>query len=239
MCSSTAIGHWRKPSGSGTKPNRARTALALGMPSTTPISQSTCSPLKGRSQRHSSHRAPSWASMTIGTASLISSGTLVRFTPCPRFAFPIAGVAASLPVYVVTIVAAILATVLAATLSPLVLLLPFGLAWLLVLTAGLVMMTSSLTVRYRDTLSALPFILQVGLFLAPIAYPLSSLGPTVRTLVELNPLTGLVEAWRWMVISGYHASPRVIVYSLVFTAVIAILGWRTFTRLETTMADEI
>ena len=179
------------------------------------------------------------ASMTIGTASLISSGTLVRFTPCPRFAFPIAGVAASLPVYVVTIVAAILATVLAATLSPLALLLPFGLAWLLMLTVGLVMMTSSLTVRYRDVLSALPFILQVGLFLAPIAYPLTSLGPTVRTLVELNPLTGLVEAWRWMLISGYHASPRVIVYSLVFTAVIAFLGWRTFTRLETTMADEI
>jgi ABC-type polysaccharide/polyol phosphate export permease len=46
-------------------------------------------------------------------------------------------------------------------------------------------------------------------------------------------------AWRWMVISGYHASPRVIGYSLAITALIAFAGWRTFTRLETTMADEI
>src|SRR3954469_12455734 len=42
------------------------------------------------------------ASMTIGTASFITNIMLVRFTPCPRFAFPIAGVIASLPTWAVT-----------------------------------------------------------------------------------------------------------------------------------------
>src|SRR3954447_8775731 len=49
------------------------------------------------------------ASMTIGTASLIGNITLIRFTPCPRFAFPIAGLIASLPAFAVTMVAAIVA----------------------------------------------------------------------------------------------------------------------------------
>jgi lipopolysaccharide transport system permease protein len=179
------------------------------------------------------------ASMTIGTSSLISNITLVRFTACPRFAFPIAGIIASLPACAVTTAGALVAAVVTGRLSPRVLLLPLGLAWLFLLTAGLVALAAAFTVRYRDILSAMPFLLQVGLFLAPVGYPLSQLGSPVRQIVELNPLTGLVEAWRWIIVSGYHVAPRTITFSLVMTAVVVVGGWRTFTRLETTMADEI
>jgi lipopolysaccharide transport system permease protein len=179
------------------------------------------------------------ASMTIGTASLISNMQLVRFTPCPRFAFPIAGILASLPAWAVTVAGAAVAATVTGILSPRVLLLPFGLVWLFLLTSGFVALTSSFAVRYRDILAAMPFLLQVGLFLAPVGYPLNKLGPVVRQLVELNPLTGLLEATRWMMVSNYSASPRVIAFSLFMTVVVVVAGWRTFTRLETTMADEI
>jgi lipopolysaccharide transport system permease protein len=179
------------------------------------------------------------ASMTIGSASLITNIMLVRFTPCPRFAFPIAGIIASLPSWAVTTVGALIAAAVTGTLSPRALLLPLGLAWLFLLTAGFVALSASFTVRYRDILSAMPFLLQVGLFLAPVAYPLHKLGPTVRQLVELNPLTGLIETWRWMIVSNYHVTLRPVVFSLVVTCVVVVAGWRTFTRRETTMADEL
>jgi lipopolysaccharide transport system permease protein len=179
------------------------------------------------------------ASMTIGTASLISNITLVRFTPCPRFAFPLAAVIASLPSLAVTGLAALIAAAVTGTLSPRVLLLPLAAIWLFLLTCGVVALVASFTVRYRDTLSAMPFLLQVGLFLAPIGYPLSELGSTVRALVDLNPLTGLVEGWRWMVISGYVPSFEPIAISLVETSLLVTIGWFVFSRLETTMADEI
>jgi lipopolysaccharide transport system permease protein len=179
------------------------------------------------------------ASMTIGSASIITNMMLVRFTPCPRFAFPIAGVIASLPAWAFTTAAAVVAAATTGTLSPRVLLLPLGVVWLFLLTAGFVGLAASFSVRYRDILAAMPFLLQVGLFLAPIGYPLHQLGPVVRQLVELNPLTGLIEAWRWMIVAGYAVSSRVIIFSLVTTAVVVVAGWRTFTRLETTMADEI
>lgn len=179
------------------------------------------------------------ASMTIGGASVMTNNTLVRFTPCPRLAFPVAAIIASLPSYAVTIVGALVAAAVAGILSPRALLLPFGLLWLFVLTAGIVAFTSSLTVRYRDLISAMPFLLQVGVFLAPVGYPLSGLSPTVRVLVDLNPLTGVMEAWRWMVLSGYEATFEPIAVSLLLTPLIAIGGWLVFSRLETTMADEI
>ena len=179
------------------------------------------------------------ASMTIGTASFITNIMLVRFTPCPRFAFPIAAVIASLPTWAVTTAGALLATVVTGTLSPRVVLLPLGLAWLMLLTLGFVALSATLTVRYRDILQALPFLLQVGLFLAPIAYPLQSLGPTVKQLVELNPMTGLVEGFRWMIVDGYAVSLWLVAYSVAVSVLVAVLGWRTFARLETTMADLI
>jgi ABC-type polysaccharide/polyol phosphate export permease len=179
------------------------------------------------------------ASMTIGSAAFISNYTLVRFTPCPRFAFPLAGLIASVPSFVVTITGALIAAAVSGVLSPKLILIPFGFAWLFLLTAGVVAITASLTVRYRDMLSAMPFLLQVGLFLAPVGYPLSELDTTVRIIVDLNPLTGIIEAWRWMVLSGYVPSFEPIGVSLVVTPLVVLAGWRFFSRFETTMADEI
>ena len=179
------------------------------------------------------------AAMTIGTASVVGNNILVRFTPCPRFAFPIAGMIASLPAWLVTALAAVTAGAVTGTLSPRVVLLPLALVWLFLLTAGFVALTSSLTVRYRDMLAVMPFLLQVGLFLAPVGYPMGHLGPTVRQLVELNPLTGIIETCRWITVSGYTVEPRVVAMSALVTVVVLALGWRTFTRLETTMGDEI
>ena len=75
----------------------------------------------------------------------------------------------------------------------------------------------------------------------PLTEPvlLAELGSVVRALVDLNPLTGLIEALRWMMLSEYEPSFEPIGVSLVLTPVIAVVGWLIFSRLETTMADEI
>jgi lipopolysaccharide transport system permease protein len=179
------------------------------------------------------------ASMTIGGASLITNFQLVKFTPCMRLAFPTAATIASLPSLGVTVVAALVAAAANGVISPRAVLLPIGFLWLFVLTIGTVMIASSLAVRFRDVISVVPFVLQVGLFLAPIGYPLSSLSERLRLLVELNPLSGLMEAMRWALIQEYSPSVAAIGISLAMTVVIAVAGWLIFSRLETTMADEI
>jgi ABC-type polysaccharide/polyol phosphate export permease len=179
------------------------------------------------------------AAMTIGTASLITNFQLVKFTPCPRIAFPLAGIIASLPSLLIPTIGALIATAVSGTLSPRVLLLPLGFVWLVLLTTGTVALMSSLAVRFRDIISVIPFLLSLGLFLAPVGYPLSGLSHGLRGAVDVNPLTGLLEACRWMMLNRYQPSLLAIGISLVATGVVVIVGWRVFARLETTMADEI
>ncbi len=180
------------------------------------------------------------AAMTIGAASLVSNVMLVRFTPCPRLAFPIAGILASLPSWAVTTAAALIAAAVTGTLSPKALLLPLGLVWLFLLTWGLVAIAAALTARFRDMLSALPFLLQVGVFLAPVGYPLYELNSTVRVLIDLNPLTGLIEASALDGDLGIHAvvrADRRSGSSPLRSSRSA--GWRVFARREPTLADYI
>jgi ABC-type polysaccharide/polyol phosphate export permease len=82
-------------------------------------------------------------------------------------------------------------------------------------------------------------LLQVGVFLAPVGYPIDELSTTVRTIISLNPLTGVLEAMRWVTLSGYPFSPGPIALAGATTVVLLIAGWRVFSRLETTMADDI
>ena len=156
------------------------------------------------------------ASMTIGVASLITNASFIRYTPCPRPAFPLAAIFASLPSFAVTGIGAVVAAAATGYLSPRVVLLPLALAWLLVLTA-----------------------LQIGIFVTPVGYSLAGLSPVVRKIVELNPLTGLIETVRWMMLSGYLPSAGAVLAAVVETAVVVVVGWFVFARLETTMADEI
>ena len=177
--------------------------------------------------------------MTIGTASLVSSIHLVKLTPCPRLAFPIASIVASLPAMAVTGTAALVSAAAVGALSVRVVLLPLAIVWAFLLTAGVVAITSAVTVRFRDILNGLPFLLQFGVFVTPVGYPPDQLDQPIRTLVDLNPLTGVIEIWRWMILSGQSLDAFPLVASAIATVLTLILGWRVFARLEVTMADDI
>jgi lipopolysaccharide transport system permease protein len=179
------------------------------------------------------------AAMTIGTASLVSSIPMIKQTPCPRLAFPVASLIASLPAMGVTLVAALVAAAVTGSISPRVLLLPLAVAWLFLFTASVVAISSAFTVRARDILSALPFLLQIGVFVSPVGYPTGLLPSGVANLIAFNPLTGIIETWRWMVLAGADVQALALAVSLVATAFLTLIGWRVFTRLEVTMADDI
>src|SRR5437764_15480053 len=78
------------------------------------------------------------AALTIGTSSMITNFQLVRFMPCPRLAFPLAGIIASTPSLIVPAIGALIAAGVTGTVSVRVVLLPAGFAWLFALTVGVV-----------------------------------------------------------------------------------------------------
>ena len=175
----------------------------------------------------------------MGTLSLITNTGLVRWTPCPRVALPLASLLTNLPALAIPGILALIFAAVSGDLSPRAALLPLGLSWLLVLTGGLVLLFGGIAARYRDMVQAIPFLLQFGVFAAPIGYSIDQLNSTVRVLVSLNPISGLVEFWRWLILQPYPFHTEVVLISLGSTALLVGIGWQVFGRLERTMADFI
>ena len=179
------------------------------------------------------------ASLSMGAVSLVTNAQLMQRTACPRLAFPVAALIANLPSLAVPLVAGLVAAAVTGELSLRVLLLPLGVLWLLVATAGVVMLTSALNVRYRDLLAVLPLTLQLGVFFSPIGYQAADLPGVARTLIGLNPLAGVMETWRWMILPIHPPDSGLIALSLAMTAVLVLAGWFVFTRSEPTIADVV
>lgn len=179
------------------------------------------------------------AALTICVPSMQSNINTVRFTPCPRIALLSSGLISSLPSFGFTAAGAIIGAAVTGHLSLRVLLVPIALLWLVLLTAGVVQFLASWAVRFRDINNMLPFLLQLGSFVAPVGYSLAGMSPHLRMVLEINPLTGVIETLRWMMLAGYRPDTTAIYVALGVSAAVILTGWRTFTAREPRIADEI
>ena len=114
--------------------------------------------------------------------------------------------------------------------------LPLGvLAFVSALGVGL--WFAALSVRYRDVRYVVPFLVQFWLFATPVAYPSSLLAPKWRLLYAMNPMTGVVEGFRWALL-GTNTAPGVMIAVSTATAlVVLIAGAFYFRSVERTFAD--
>jgi len=178
------------------------------------------------------------AVVMVATGSIVNNYALVRWTACPRLTLPLSTLVSNIPSFVIPALAAVIVAAATGYLWVGSLLLPIICLWLALLVLASALLLSSITVRARDVLSVVPFMLQVTLFLSPVAYGTSQLSPVLRALISINPLTGLLDAWRWSLLDVSPSIPAVIV-SLVLTAMGLAVAWRVFAVLEVKMADEI
>jgi lipopolysaccharide transport system permease protein len=97
---------------------------------------------------------------------------------------------------------------------------------------------AALNVRYRDVRYVIPLMVQLWLFLTPVAYPATLVPGTWRWVYALNPMVGVVEGFRWAFL-GMDASGRDIGISVASAAAMLLIGLFVFRRMEDTFADEI
>ena len=105
---------------------------------------------------------------------------------------------------------------------------------------GLGIIISSLTTKYRDFTVLMAFAIQLWMYATPIAYPLSFLNHTkYRAIIKLNPLTSIVELFRYSIFGKATVTAGDICYSAGFVLVCIILGTVIFTRVEKTFMDTV
>jgi lipopolysaccharide transport system permease protein len=98
---------------------------------------------------------------------------------------------------------------------------------------------TALNVRYRDVRYAVPFIVQVWLFMSPVAYSSTAIPAPFRAIYQLNPMAGTIEGFRWALIGTPWTLGWLPVISVVMAFVALITGAVFFRRVERTFADEI
>lgn len=104
--------------------------------------------------------------------------------------------------------------------------------------AGTGLVLSALNVSFRDVKYAVPFLVQMGLFVTPVIYPVRYVPERWRLLVGLNPMTGVVLGFRHALL-GSPASWDVIGVSLATSVVVFVFGLLVFRRMEIRFADII
>jgi lipopolysaccharide transport system permease protein len=170
--------------------------------------------------------------------SLVTNAPLLTKTSCPRLLMPLSAITSA--IFDLLIAMGVMFAVVLAygesltwrlAVAPAVLLLGVALA------TGLGVALAGVNVRHRDVRNALPFAMQLLLFVSPIAYSLGTLGRGGITLVSLNPLVGVVEAFRWSIIGTPAPQSGTLALSIGITVVLLAVSLTYFARVARDFAD--
>ena len=108
---------------------------------------------------------------------------------------------------------------------------------LVLLSLGIGLFLAALNVQFRDVKYAIPFAIQLWLFITPIIYPTSLVPERFRWLLAFNPLSGLIEGFRFSLIPGSVVHWDLFFISVVLTLVLFAAGVGFFRRAERLFAD--
>ena len=178
--------------------------------------------------------------LTQSANSLVDNARLITRVYFPRLLLPLAAVLAGLvDLGIALLVLTGMLLFYGIRPTPTVLALPF-LTLLAATTAFAVgLWLSALNVKYRDVRYTIPFLIQFWLFATPVAYSSSLVPAKWRALFGLNPMTGVVEGFRWALLGEAPAFAAALPLSLLVVTVTLVGGLYYFRRTEKGFADVV
>ena len=178
--------------------------------------------------------------LSRASGTLISNAHIVTKVYFPRLLLPLSAAASTLVDLVVSLgVMGLMMAFYGIWPGWPVLFLPVWILVLLLMSLGLGMMSGALMVRYRDIGYVVPVVLQLGMYASPVAWATEAVPEQYRWFVQLNPLCGLIEAFRWSLLGQSTLHLHWLGYSVVTSALVFLLGAFVFKRLEQDFADVI
>jgi lipopolysaccharide transport system permease protein len=172
--------------------------------------------------------------------SLVGSAHILSKIYFPRLILPLANVATSLVDFCVSMILLVLMLACYGIWPGWhVLFLPVWLAILLALALGIGLFAASLMVRYRDVGYVLPVALQMGLFISPVAWSTALVPDRYRWILRVNPLSGVLDGFRWSLLGEGTPSMSAIAYSTAMAVAVLWVGAATFKQQERSLADVI
>lgn len=173
--------------------------------------------------------------------SLIGNTSLISKVYFPRLIIPVASVVTAFVDFAITL--AMLAAVMVwfgVTPTAALVTLPVFVALTALLSLGLGLLLGALTVAYRDFRYVVPFLVQLGLFVSPVAFTTADVPERWRAVYGLNPLVGIIDGFRWSILGGQTPLDfSLLATSAAVTVVSLGIGLWYFRRVERRFADVI
>jgi len=178
--------------------------------------------------------------LTDASTSLVINERLITKVYFPRLLIPLSAVLASLVDFAIAFVL-LLGMMVFYGIVPTgsVLMLPLFVLLALMTALGTGFWLSALNAQYRDVRYTLPFLTQFWLFATPVVYPSSLVPEQWRLLYGLNPMTGVVEGFRWALLGKTGAPDVMLAVSAIAVLATFIGGLYYFSRVEETLADVV
>jgi lipopolysaccharide transport system permease protein len=175
--------------------------------------------------------------VSSGSYSILASSQMITKVYLPRLIIPAAAVSVRLSDFLVaSLVLVVLMRYYGVHLSWQILLLPALMLELTLLALALSALLSALNVKYRDTGTALPVMLQVWMFATPIVYPRTLVPARWEWAYQINPMTGMIEGFRSAFL-GLPINRQGLALSWLVTAVLLVFSMFVFRRMEDEFAD--
>ena len=178
--------------------------------------------------------------LTNSSNSLINSQNLISKVYFPRLIIPLASTLAGLMDFAIAFLV-LLGLMVYYHIMPTMAILYLPLFLILALLSALAVgvWLSALSVEYRDVRYIVPFLTQFWMYATPIAYASSLIPENWRLLYGLNPMTGVVEGFRWALLGIQTSGGSMILVSAAVVVVMFISGLYYFRRMENNFADVI
>jgi len=179
-------------------------------------------------------------SLNQSITSVVGNAHLITKVYFPRLLLPISAVVGGLIDFAIAFVF-LLGMMAWYKITPTwgVLLLPVLILFTMLTALAVSVWLSVLNVRYRDVGQAIPFLVQLWLFASPVAYPLSEVSEKWRVLLGLNPMTGVIEGFRWALLGKQVPETMPMVLSATVVLFLLLSGVVYFRRVEATFADVV
>jgi lipopolysaccharide transport system permease protein len=177
--------------------------------------------------------------ITASGNSLVGSAHLITKVYFPRLIVPAAAMLAGLVDFLLAfLLLCILMLYYRVTLTVQILFLPVLVLMTALFSLGIGTWMSALNVKYRDVRFALPFIIQLWLFVSSVILPSSSIPPKWRWLLNLNPMSGIIEGYR-SALFGLPFDWPALSIAAVLTLLVLLYAIYAFSRVERSFADII
>jgi lipopolysaccharide transport system permease protein len=179
-------------------------------------------------------------SVSFGVPSLVNNLNLVTKTYFPREILPLGAIgAAFFDFLIASTIFLFMFLFYRVPLSWTAAWVPLLLALQVLLTAGVTLLGAAIIVLYRDVRFVVPLGLQLWLYATPVIYPVSLVPEPLRPYYLLNPMAGIIDSYRRVILYGQSPIWEQLGPSVVVVLALFLFGYQVFKRLEVSFADII